>query len=131
MKLELGIEGTKEVSAALALVENLPVYLTPVMREWAGRTVNTHLWGMKNYASPRPGSDYRRTGRFGSSWGYREMGQGMFSFESSHEAAEMIVGEDQAWMHRGRWWTAEERIDEQVMQLALILEEVLRKWPKG
>lgn len=131
MKLQFGVENAKEIAAALALVENLPVYFNPMMREWAGRTVSTHLWGMKNYASQRPGSDYQRTGRFGSSWGYREAGQGMFSFESSHEAAELVVGEDQAWMHRGRWWQAAERIDEQVMQLALILEEALRKWPKG
>lgn len=130
LKLEFGVENAKEIAAALALVEDLPAYLTPEMREWAGRTTSTHLWGMKNYASARPGSDYRRTGRFGSSWGYREVSRGQFSFENTHEAAGMIVGDDQAWMHRGRWWQAAERIDEQVMQLALLLTEKLGRWPK-
>lgn len=130
LKLEFGVENAKEISAALAMVENLPEYFNPLMREWAGRTTMNNLWGMKNYAPSRAGSDYRRTGRLGSSWGYREMGPGQFSFENTHEAAGFVVGEDQAWMHRGRWWQAAERIDEQVMALALLLSEKLGKWPK-
>ncbi len=128
LNLEFGVENAKEISAALALVEDLPVYLNPFMREWAGKTTRNHLWGMKNYAPPRAGSTYQRTGRFGNSWSYHEMSMGQFSFESAHEAAGYIVGDDQAWMHRGRWWQASGRIEEQVMELALFLDDALRKW---
>lgn len=131
MKLEFGVENAKEISAALALVENLPVYLNPLMREWAGRTTSTWLWGMKNYVSPRPGSSYQRTGELGNSWGYHELGPGQFSFDNMSDHAQMVVGEDQAWMHRGRWWQAAERIDEHIVELALLLTEQLNKWPQG
>lgn len=130
-KAEFGVENAKEISAALALIEDLPVYFNPLMRDWAGRTTMNYLWGMKNYAPPRSGSDYDRTGRFGSSWGFREVSAGQFSFENTHEAAELIVGEDQAWIHRGRWWKASERIDERIVDLALMLVDKLSKWPKS
>lgn len=128
IKLEFGVENAQEVAASLALVENLPVYLNPLIREWAGRTTSTHLYGMKNYAPPR--GDYRRTGQLGNSWGYRELSPGQFSFENKADYAGYVVGdEEQAWMHRGRWWQAAERIDEQVIALALLLDEALSKWP--
>lgn len=130
IKLELSVENVKEVAAALAQIEDLPQFFSPQMREWAGRTTSTYLWGMKNYASPRAGSDYQRTGRFGGSWGYHEVGPSQVSFENTHEAASLIVGEDQSWMHRGRWWQAAQRIEEHVIELALLLTEALSKWPK-
>lgn len=130
IKLELSVENVKEVAAALAQIEDLPQFFSPQMREWADRTTSTHLWGMKNYAPPRAGSDYQRTGRFGGSWGYHEVGPSQVSFENQHEAASLIVGEDQAWMHRGRWWQAAQRIEEHVIELALLLTEALSKWPK-
>ena len=130
VKLDFSVENVKEVAAALAQIEDLPKYFAPQFRDWAGRTTSTHLWGMKNYAPAPPGSEYQRTGRFGSSWGYHEVGPSQASFENTHEAASLIVGEDQAWMHRGRWWQAYQRIEEHVMDLLPLLIEALGKWPK-
>ncbi len=129
MKVDVGVENVKEVSTALALLEDLPKYLHPQVRDWAAQTTNTFLWGMKNYAPAPAGSTYQRTGELGNSWGIREAGPGQVSFENAAGYAQLVVGDDQAWMHRGRWWMARERIEENLLQLVQILSEALGKWP--
>lgn len=73
------------------------------------------------YPSPRSGSRYRRTGTLGGSLGISERGARMGTPEifevrkagGFQEArygtrlkyAQHVVGENQAWMHQGRWWT--------------------------
>lgn len=129
VELKLDIKNSKEVADALAALEELTTYFHPTMRGWVDQTTRNDLWGMKNYAPPRPGSDYVRTGRFGESWAYRDDGPSSFIFENVHEAASLIAGDDQAWMHRGRWWQAADRVEERLDDLMKRLEEALRKWP--
>lgn len=129
VELEFKVENSKAVTDALAAIEELTTYFHPTMRGWAEQTTLNYLWGMKNYPQQRPGSDYQRTGEFGESWSVMDEGPSHFIFESDHAAASLIVGDDQAWMHRGRWWRATERIEDRVDVLIQALEEALRKWP--
>lgn len=118
-----------DIAAALAQVEDLPAYLNSPFVEWAEATLHNNLWGMKNYAAPRPGSSYERTGDLGMSWDVWPMGESQVLFENWHQAAELVVGENQAWMHEGRWWRAYDRIEEQGEKAVSMLVEQLNRWP--
>lgn len=129
INLEFGIENAQEVAASLALLENLPEYLRNDILGWASWTLRSRLQGTMQYPPPPSGSTYHRTGQLGSRWTIREAGSGMYAFENPTPYAGYVVGDEQAWMHRGRWWKASERIEEQVVELALLLDRKLRAWP--
>lgn len=127
--LDLKIENTDAVAAALATLEDMPRFFHPVMGKWVDRTGREYLWGMRNYAPPPAGSTYIRTGRLGDSWSSSELDWSAFVFENRADYAGLVVGEDQAWMHRGRWWRATDRIAERTDELMRDLEEALGRWP--
>lgn len=128
IKLEFGLENAKEIAAALALLEDLPSYLTPAMSQWSGTVLHKRLSGTGNYPPPR--GNYQRTGRLGSSWKATPLSPGQYEFSNPTEYAGYVVGDDQAWMHQGRWWKVSERIDETIIELALLLDKALSQWPR-
>ncbi len=84
---------------------------------------------MGNYPPPPAGSTYQRTGQLGSwSWRVEKPGGGQYAFTNATPYAGYVVGEDQAFMHRNRWWIASERIDEQMVDLALRLAKAVEVW---
>lgn len=66
-----------------------------------------------------PGQRYQRTYIVSRSWSQEQTGPGRWviinsASQQGREYAEYVVGdpEDQADIHRGRWWTAREKIEE-------------------
>jgi hypothetical protein len=85
------------------------------------RTIQDVLAGMVQYPPERPGQRYVRTGRLGDSWTARAYGKYHITFKNAAPYARYVIGdgkgEGQAWMHKGRWWTAVERIATQTPRL--------------
>jgi hypothetical protein len=130
INLEFGIENAKEVAASLALLEDLPAYLNNDFDAWASMTLHRYLRGTTNYPPPPSGSTYQRTGNLGGGWAATKTANSVYSFDNPVEYAGYVVGDDQAFMHRGRWWQASERIDERIVELALMLDAKLKRWPQ-
>lgn len=79
------------------------------------------------YPAERPGQRYRRTYRLRDGWGARPT-QGGATIFNRQPYTGFVVGDwqggGQAWMHRGRWWTAEAilRNERQSLRPALVKE---------
>lgn len=113
------------------LVNFHPDVTTPVMKEWGQETRKT-LKGTR-YPPKRPGQKYVRTGRLASSW-RAEVNRGAVSiFNTAKQPrqarlyAGYVVGDDQAWMHKGRWWQARDIIQKQIPKLTDALTRTLEK----
>ena len=74
----------------------------------------------KPYPSPRPGQTYVRTGRLANSWGVQKRGAAKYGIANSAPYSKYVVDKvDQAWMHKGRWWTVQEILAERGRRQAL------------
>ena len=131
IKLEFGFENVQEIAASLARLEDLPTYLKPIIDQWAGEVITNRLAGQGNYPPPPAGSTYQRTGQLGMGWGNPiSTGRGEYMFKNDTPYGGYVVGDDQAFMHRGRWWVASQRIEESLVDLAVALDKALSEWPK-
>ncbi len=124
--IEFSIENAEEVARQLGLVADLPSYLAMAMSQWVAEAVMRKLAGTVNYPSPR--GTYQRTGRLGNSW-YSRVSRGSYvEFMNATPYGGYVVGDEQAWMHRGHWWKASERVEEQMVELTRLFEAALGKW---
>lgn len=128
LKLELVLENDKELAAALERLQDLPTFFSPAFSAWTIDTTSRRLAGMGNYPPPPAGSTYQRTGEFGSSWSTDEIAPSKVEFLNTALHADLVAGEEQAWMHRGRWWVAIKRIEEDIPLLLTYLEKALSEW---
>lgn len=72
------------------------------------------------YPPMRSGQAYVRTGRLANSWGVTKSGEAKYSINNSAPYAKYVIDDiDQAWMHAGRWWTAQEILAEKDRRQAL------------
>lgn len=97
--------------------------VTAVLRNAAGQgqkrvAATTYHWAVntlprlrgKAYPPERPGQRYRRTYRLRDSW-QAQPTPGGATITNNRPGAVFVIGDwqggGQAWMHVGRWWTAE------------------------
>jgi hypothetical protein len=119
-----------------ALIAAHPKEVDPVMERWAE---DTRMFLKRQPYPPKPhNSRYRRTGKLASSWKKRRTKPGVWTFynnatgPNSRFYARYVVGEKegtknqrQAWMHRNRWWRADEVIEQVHMpELRIFLDEL-------
>jgi len=112
----LFIEGLDEIRERM---KRFPDKYRTVMHKTMDRVLLHIAESVPEYPPPPPDSDYRRTEQLGRSLGagsgkadiyeVKEMGEGMAAeFGTNLEYAHYVIGDydtEQAWMHRGRWWT--------------------------
>lgn len=90
--------------------------IKPELTRSMQKAVN-YVWGqMGEYPPTRPGQKYVRTGQLGRSI-YGEVrplsGMPMGVLGTNLKYAKWVIDEkNQAWMHRGRWWTMQGKIND-------------------
>lgn len=104
--------------------------LQPAMKDW-GQNVRRKL-KKTAYPPKRPNQKYIRTGRLANSWrvGANQYGieiQNKASYKGKFYANYVVgpeygpIGQRQAWMHKGRWWHAEDIVNEEMPGLTKML----------
>ncbi len=108
------VKGLEEVLGKLAA---WPDKLQQVMDTLMNASLLALWEAVPGYPEPPEGSTYRRTGTLGRTIGvehsgepeiYQVVANGGYTeghFGTRLEYAPYVIGERQAWMHRGRWWT--------------------------
>lgn len=110
--------------------------IDPVGRKWAGK-VRRKLKG-KPYPSRRPNQRYVRRGNLANKWEVTSPGLGKWGFTNQATSDKgvaypgFVVGNDQAAVHKGRWWQALPVIEEEIASLTKDLsQEIERIWERG
>lgn len=128
-----------EVGEAYRAIEDLSTYFGPTMRQWGSQVFGT-LAGRGNYPAESPGQTYERTGTLGAGWSWDGPVPGerdaVVAFINPVAYGPLVLGDDvsgggQAWMHRGRWWVAFERVGSQMDTLLAMCLQHLSKWPSS
>lgn len=149
MAVKIVIEGLDELSARFA---QFPDAFQRVMHKTMEASL-LHLWGsVPEYPEPPGTSTYTRTGTLGRTLGSSEGGgrsggkpdiyevkqgpgytEGEFGTNLSY--APYVIGDnEQAWMHRGRWWTiatVAERAKDGIERLFQAAAEEMARWLDG
>ena len=131
--IEIELKGLSGVQKAIDNLADVSEWGTGVMVQW-GQIEQARLKA-KKYPPKRPGQKYIRTGRLGRSWSSR--GTGNLEVTIRNRAAfkgrfyaPYVVGDNQSWMHVGRWWIGRESIiEEGIPKLEEMLnDEAERIW---
>lgn len=108
-------------------------FLQPIGTDWA-KAVETKL-RYKAYPPKRPEQTYIRTGRLAKQWRVI-VGNLKWTFTNTRQSkgkfiASWVVGDsdgqNQAWMHKSRWWIAKDEVYKDVPKLKADLSAVLTK----
>lgn len=128
MSFQFEIRGLDQIKAKLERLRRLEVVYAAT-KQWAERTVKTLR--AQRYPARRPGQKYVRTGKLGSSWYTEKRGNDVAIVnKASHRGQaypEFVVGEKQAWMHKGRWWRAKDVIEKTSPTVDQTIDRAIQK----
>lgn len=117
MSYTITIRGDEEALRKLVAIEPERVAAEP-LRKAAMALVGA----LARYPSPPSGSTYVRTGTLGRAW--VSIGASLhYVVGNNVRYATYVQGPEQAWMHRGRWRTADEVAQGSVEQIARDIAE--------
>lgn len=116
MRKSIVIVGVKNAKRALETLGRSTVELFDGAAEsWTKLVIQRELAGRQNYPAPRQGQRYVRTYQLGSGWRASRTRLGRWRIWNTQAYSVYVVGDSagqgQAWMHRGRWWIARQRVD--------------------
>lgn len=84
-----------------------PSVVDPPTKKWANKMAKT--LATTPYPPPPAGSTYVRTYTLPTGWRVEKQKDSSYTIKNRVEYAHWVVSKKfQAWMHRGRWWTAED-----------------------
>lgn len=131
MTFSLELRGIQRVSNALRKLAALDkTILDPVGWQWA-QGVRKKLKAT-SYPAKRPGQTYQRTGNLANRWAADKQGVGVWAISNRADYSGFVVGDEQAFMHKGRWWQARPVIEAEIPQLTKDLsDEIERVWESG
>lgn len=115
--MQIIIRGAEETIRKLTAIEPQRVAAEPLRKAALALAARLAV-----YPSPPSGSTYRRTGTLGRGWATQHnylrhvIGNNVLY-------ATYVQGPEQAWMHRGRWRTADEVAQGSVEQIARDIAE--------
>lgn len=124
------VRGTNRVANKLrTLAAQMPTITNKSLYQWADDT-RKELKGTK-YPPKRPGQKYKRTGRLANSWkvdrAQKKVDIINTASSKGKKYAGYVIGDNQAWMHKNRWWRASDVIKKQIPALTKLLSNELRK----
>lgn len=129
--VEIDIRGINRISNNLRTLAALDkTVLDPEMQAWAQSVRG--LLKSKPYPPAPATSKYRRTGRLANSWLAAKHGTGVGGIKNSAPYSGFVVGNNQAFMHQGRWWQARPTIEGETPKLTKALAAKVEKvWQSG
>lgn len=141
LDFSLEIRGYNRVANNLRrLASDLESELDEPMYRWAQDT----RAALKStpYPPKRPNQRYIRTGRFASSWRVDKTGDSRYQINNYAAApgggryagyvAGDGLGQNQAWMHQGRWWIARDVIEGRMDNLRTrMIQRMVHIWETG
>lgn len=124
MKLE--IRHLPEVQAAM---QKRGAAINPALIKAASRARQLLVPALSAYPSAPAGSRYQRTGRLGRGWQRATPLNGGTGFQliNPTEYAGLVQGTNQAWMHKGRWKTAEQIAHELLEDILAAYEDAVKE----
>lgn len=124
------VRGVNRVRNSLRrLAADTPELIDSDIRDWSQDTRKA-LKGTK-YPAKRPGQTYVRTGRLANSFAVNREGKASYAIQNRASYAVYVIGDargqNQAWMHEGRWWTMREEIEKRTPELVKKLTRTLMR----
>jgi hypothetical protein len=120
------IQHLAEVQAKIKALGN---GIQPALRSVSGQARRLLVQDLSAYPPERSDQTYQRTGELGRGWERAtplDQGQG-FQLVNPSEHARWTQGDDQAWMHKGRWRTARQIAHEHTEEILALYEDALRE----
>lgn len=127
LKTKVTVHGARRVAVKYRrLASKHPPFVDPPVKAWADD--QARLLAVEPYPPERPGQTYVRTYTLPTGWIVQKIKAMSYAVVNTVEYAHWVVSEKyQAWMHKDRWWTAEEKMDENKKALTeAIFDEIER-----
>ena len=108
LSIKIAIHGaTRIANKYRSAAARHPSFIDPVVEDWAWK--QTRKLATKKYPPERPGQTYIRTYTLPTGWLVERTKEASYTVTNTIEYAHWVVSKKyQAWMHKGRWWTAED-----------------------
>ena len=116
-----------DVSEAIAKLD--PKDIKPAVAHALQGAADLLLVDIAKYPAPPPESSYVRTGTLGKSWNQRvtqEPLQAIVGNPTSY--GPYVQGDEQAWMHKGRWQTTAQVALKRATDIKRLIEAALARW---
>lgn len=111
------------------LASDLSKEVDPIVREWTQE--ERARFKRTPYPPKPPRSKYVRTGRLANSFAVRKESLARYIIENRAPYSSYVIGdnrgENQAWMHRGRWWLMRPMLEEHAPDLTRRISNYLRR----
>lgn len=135
MATKIVVEGLEELQARFA---EFPDQLHGLMGKALDDSLLAIWSSVPPYPAPPEESGYTRTGQLGRSLGsgegggqeggkpdvYEVSGYESAEFGTNLEYAPFVIGDDQSWMHKGRWWILAEVAESAAGKIQEIFERM-------
>ena len=128
MPSNIEIRGSNRVRNSLRrLAADTPDIIDDPIREWSQDT-RKRLKATK-YPPKRPGQTYVRTGRLANSFAVEKQSEARYTIVNRAPYSIYVIGDsrgqNQAWMHEGRWWTMRGEVERYTPELVQTLTRTL------
>ena len=129
--IDIRIDGADKLARRFSdYVRTSPGTFDKTTGRWAKRTANQLK--KKKYPPTRSGQKYKRTRRLKRGWEARRVKSSQWTISNRAQAKGrvypgFVVGDNQAWMHKGRWWIASEEIEAKIPNLVKALEDDIKR----
>jgi len=92
---------------------------------WAKQTAGQ--LGRQSYPARRAGQTYVRTKRLKRGYRAKRIQSSVWQIFNLVRYAGFVVGQFQAWMHKGRWWQAQDKVNKRQPKLIKALRKDIQR----
>jgi hypothetical protein len=110
LEMRVKVHGARRIASKYRrAARRHPSFVDPPVKEWCQE--QTRLLAVEPYPPERAGQTYVRTYTLPTGWVVERIKEMSYAVANTVEYAHWVVSKKyQAWMHRGRWWTAEDKM---------------------
>lgn len=124
--ISMRVEGTNRVANRFrTAAAKTPERLDAGIQKWA-QSIRAKLKSTP-YPAKRLNQRYVRTGNLANRWAVEKVKKAAYNIVNRVAYSGYVVGEEQAWMHEGRWWKAKEEMERYTPDLRDDLRQEMMK----